>query len=1129
MRAATIILAIAPFCLLAGVAGAAPPTSPMRAYEEKRGGASRPLMPPVGRASRLAPGSIFDNPGFESLDVSNQPLHWSAVRQPEIRSEGGNHFAHVSSANYYFATDSFTFPVSAFQTVSLGARVRGMTGDELPMIYWELVNPDSGEQRFRGVLAQTTAETWTPMYASFTRLPNETQAGFLIGARADVTWVDFDDFFMVTEGIADGNFDDDDSWQLNGGAHIDSVSPGDLRLFLPAGASASQLVAHSPFAVEYFIRAYSDQPITIREERLASDGATVAVEEETILPDPISAQVLLGPIPQSGEGEIARVSIVNSGASQALVDNVSRGWVCASPKIFEPVSNSACPTIRFAAAWPDEGNVASWQIAILDQNSTEVDRITSLQQDGSTGWVDYDGGSLPAGTYTARFELAALHNPALMPTQTFELRRGNAWPTRLDDFSQTDFERVAWIWLYHPVNSPDGATVEETRAKLQQAKDDGFNLLWISARTDQYQLIKDAADANGVPYILAPIDVRGYFDRPQGNDAFDPIGIRDALLPLQNFGSDPLCRGLYLKDEPNVGGVHSVSRLTAVARLMQRDGGWPPVVTFLSSGAPLAGADFPFLCTYYYPFGAEAKLPRTALDAITPRIESDVQTAIAQNRNYWMGAQGYALQDFVPVMRGAECRAQLGIGLALGMKGYFVFMYNTLNSLAGLRTQSYDGTERLAAFNDFNLRTSALNDLLMALPTARTAPPQTNLLARVAQGTSGNYYAFVVNTDPDADLSFTATTDTATTMMNVETSAITASGTSHGASLDGGQWAIYVFSGGALPTNFTGTLTPHSFSSTVNPQIIGSITPSAPVGTLGLRPDNTALATTEGTRHRVYSLTTNNFGAILFDEDHLAVEGASRYIDNQRLVLGSRWLGARVYTHANNSLSLIQSKLKETGTGVDYAGAADSFWLAQSYWGVEHDADADTSHIFAPYDDFRSVLEVSDDHQSVIATESVGGLHLLTLGGENGAEIQAEALDPQGQYYIPSWIEKRRLASGNLDRKLSVYNLTNDGHIAEKFILDDPQLVQAEATAWLDPQTLAVADARFGVRFYRVAENGAWTALGVWLPAERPFHIKAIDATRDGRLAVSLLPAQVIIADVTAALGLAESDAWIMK
>ncbi|MCC7392327.1 hypothetical protein IT571_08235 [Candidatus Sumerlaeota bacterium] len=1085
-----------------------------------------------GSAQRGPSGTIFDHGDFQ-----DQGSHWSAVGSPEIRSEGANFHAHVSRVNYYYSPypNLLPFVVPAWQTISVGGRARGESGLEQPRLYFELVNPDSGERRFRAIdRAGAAPNEWAPIYGSFTRLPNEQSVLFLIGSRADATWVDFDDLFMVTEKVDNGAFELDDGefvfprrWQLDGGAALTTSGAleGTTSVSLPPGAGISRLVAHSSFAVEYFLVARADSVVTMKTTVLDSGGGELATQEDITIPG--GGFVSTAPHPSVEGGEMARVTIANTGTTPALVDDVSRGWVCAWPKVFEPGADSENPTIHLAAAWPGELDTA--QLTIRTTGGTLVDTV-ALQRDDTTVWADYDGGNIPAGTYRARFDLTGANGAACTVESTFELKRGAPLPARLANFEQTDFQRVAWIWLYHPVTSPDGATLEETRAKLELARDDGFNLLWFSVRPAQYALVKQAADEVSLPYFIAPSDLGGLVDTPMGNATFDPHGIIDAFSSIQIFAGDPLCRGIYLRDEPNVSGPHTVRRLADVGRLMERDGIFPPMVTFLSSGAPLNGSDFPFLCTYYYPFSAEAKLPETALQQTIAGVESNVADAISQGRNYWLGTQGYALQDFVPVMRESECRAQLAIGLALGMKGYFTFMYNSLDSIAGLRTPTYEATERLAAYSDFNLRTQALNDLLMALPASRTAPPQSNLLARVAQANSGNYYAFVVNTNPDAELSFTVTTNASTTMTNVETSAETTAGTIHATSLTAGEWAIFTFSGGAQPTSFTGTLAPHEFESTVSPQVVGTITTLPPmVTTLGLKPDGRKLAATRSDAQDLLSIDDNDFGTSLVMHGFTTQDGASRFLDAQRYVFGSRAFGPRINIDGPTEQSL-HARLRHTGGGVDAVVDGSRLWLAQSYWGVEVLTMTDgtnatsLSHVFAPNDDFRSIRGPFGDG-SVIAVESAGGVYRLF---HDGSQIDGGTTDPVAQYYVPS-LANGRLAVGNLDRKFTVYNLDPNGHVTAKYRIDDPDLVQAEGTAWLDSEVLAVADARLGVRFYRVKQNGDWTPLGLWMPTQRPFHIKAIDAVPNGRIAVSLLPPAVVLADVTDVLNLVEAGAWMLK
>lgn len=767
-------------------------------------------------STRQAPPSDLPNTGFEAIEPSGQPSGWLLNGYPEIRSEpdgpGTNHYARVNRYSYY--AQVFSYPVPAWQTFTVAARVRAEFGAERPQLYWEGTNSVTGEFRFLNNPRDSGAPTaWGPMYGSYTRQAGDQTYGFLINTQADVSWADFDDLLLVTEEITNGGFEDDESgldprarWTLTGDAEITATGAltGTLSMHLSDGDRAEELVAYTPDVVRYFLAGRASGPFLLEEKRLLSSGEPATSSFSAQVTPGLDQRFFVDPLPADDEARAAVVALAGTPAGPVVVDDITRGWAYAWPPSLAPVANSPRPTMRLAAAWP--GNLDTAEIVLLDDEDVEQARLTTLQQDGSSAWVDYDGGVLPAGVYTARFELTGLDGATIAPERTFTIDRGPGFPARLDNFPTEGFVRMPWIWLYPFTEEGELTSVEQVEGMLLPAKEDGFNFLWIAAREDQYPLIKEAATQVGLPYLIAPVDLWPLFRSVQGNRTWDPQIVLAQLNQFDVFQDSPLFAGIYLYDEPNVGGAAFTRRVMSASLEMQRDGEYPPGVVFLSPGATLQDADFPFFCTYSYPFTHSVLPPAESLLDEATMVEGHILQATAQGRDYWLGTQGYAMHQFSDVMRPAECSAQLGMGLALGMRGYFTFLYTTTGPLAGLRTQQYAETARLDAYRDFNARTAAIESLLLTLPQERTTPPQTNVFARTCLHPEGGTYAVVVNHHVDDLLTLTVTTDAETRMVNAESGAKTPEGTLHEVVMAPGQWAVYTFEDDAAPTNFVGQL-----------------------------------------------------------------------------------------------------------------------------------------------------------------------------------------------------------------------------------------------------------------------------------------------------------------------------------
>lgn len=1124
----------------------------LRAAEARRtamgmGAMEQPCIDKLFRAHRgkASPATIL-NADFESVGVGGGPNNWVTAGIPALRTEaieggGTNHYARINRVSYY--GQLITPPVPAWQTFTVGARVRAEYGEVRPALYFEGATAQVVTLRFRFVSRSGVApQDWGPMYASYTRQPDEGFFGFIVRTAADVSWADMDDLFVVTEEIGNGGFEADESgadprvrWTLTGDASLTMAEPleGTTSLSLGSGARAERLVAHTPYVAEYFLAGRCDGELQVSEARLTSGGdAAEPVYTQSVTPG-VGGKFLIPSIPLSTDAEAAVVAVENTGGADVRVDELSRGWACVWPRRFEPVANSPRPSTRLTAAWP--GKLVAAEVAILDSNQVEQDRLTNgdLQHDGTSVWAEYDGGGLPAGNYTARFELESADG-IIAVDRAFRIERPAAFPTRLDDLNFPEFARMPWMWLY-PFTAETAAqvdTVDKIEGRLAAARDDGFNFFFIIAGYFQLPMVKEAAERVGVPYIVGSPEFWPLFREVYGNQTWEPgiatreLGGFDALLESELF------RGIYLFDEPNTGGATMVQRVQGAALMMQAEGKYPAGMTFLSSGFASAGANFPIHSTYTYPIyhrqlsGTDSILD--SLNIILPQIAE----ANTLGRDYWLGTQGFGHLGNNGVMTPEECTAQLGTGLVAGMRGYWPFLYTSLGPLASLRTHAYGETDRLVAYRHFNARVAALDDLLMALPQARSAPPQSNVFARVAQHPTGGPHALVANYHVDRPLQVTVQASASTRMINVETGAMTAEGTSHVALLPAGDWAIFRFENGATPTEFTGVT--QAGSSAERPAAVAftaSLTTPADPRSLTIKPDGTAVAYVYDQNHRVSSIATGSIGTTLLDETNLAFLGYARYLDNTRLVLGSRWLGPRVYTQTGTIFSPLHTLLRESGNGVDLLLNGNEAWISENYWGVSRVDFSGVSgftrvaHIFSSDNDFRSIHGPFADG-SVVGVETVRGLIRLE---ESGGTITEERLTPTSAYEYATMSPGGRIAVGKLDRKLSVYDIGADGRIADETLVDDARLLEAGMTAWISEDVVAVADVRKGVRFYRVGADGYWRALGLWQPTQEPFIVECLAALPDGTVAAGLLPKRIVIGDASAVLSAGFEQGWVAE
>ncbi len=1086
------------------------------------------------------------NPGFENLDQDQNPADWTGVGKPGIRSEpdgngGTNHFARV--ARNHFWAQTTLFPQPLWQSITIGVSVRTDFPQVLPRMDLE-TKGDPGVLDYTGFSrSEGPGSEWEPFFLSATRIEESNRFGLIPKTRHDAAWADYDDFYFLREGINNGGFEDPvetgrpeiDGWLLANGADRATSAPlsGAASLFLPPGGEASRLVAHSPNAVRYFIAGETDGPLLVEEQRLTSasnpgDGTT---SKTVNLGGP--GRFLLE-LSKSSGAEAARLLLRNEGASNVRADSLSRGWAYAWPRVFEPVENSPRPSVRLAAAWP--GELESAEIQILDESQAlrETLKLEDLQRDETSVWIDYTGAGLEAGGYTARFILSDEAGNQVLLEREFEKVIGPAYPTRPMAVRRLDYTRMPWIFLIPLTPLDEFDSVDEMEAELELARDDGFNFFWLNLAQSQFEMAREAAERVGVPYVVYNPGFASNFENDIGNRTWTPDLVMDELSIFDPFLQSELFQGIYLFDEPNGRSEELVRRVREVMIMMERQDRYPPGYSFLNPNREVAGSDYNLVSSFEYPILRRSWTPRESVEWFVGRLEPHREYATSIRRDYWMGMQGFAnyAPHFVPTPH--ETRAMLGLTLALGSRGYFAFIYDTIGGLSGPRGFQNEEKTRLSAFREFNSRVAAINNTVMMLETERSAPPQQDIIARVARAPNRDVYIYLVNVETEARIRAEMETEEATRLVNVETQdGLSGSPrTTHAIDLAPGDWALLRAEDQVSFTNVAGAvIDDQSPAETAMPDMIATLSAPHTFEYLSLRPDGSYLAGLGNGKLSVLSLLQDTLGRTVHQEDVLARSGGVRYLDNDFLFRGNREFGFRLLEQSGEDFSPVYTFEREFGGGRDILRDGNRLWSAQSFRGVAR-LDFSSQEDFTRSGQFFGsefgfqTLAGPFENNALAAFAKVRGLYRL----ENTPEgLEGERLSGERRNYDKARLSPGgRLAAPALDQGALVIEFTPEGRIAREALIDDPKLVQAQAVAWPSDDTLAVADPRFGVRFYRLYEDGDWERLGLWQPAERPFIIEDLEALPDGTLAVSLLNNQLVLADTTPVILSGRQSGWTL-
>lgn len=1071
----------------------------------------------------------FLNPGFETAASATQPSGWFIPAGRPLYAEGdafeGTRYIRTNRGHFFSQRLDLTLP--PWRTVSIGCMVRAEVGFELPTM-----NLFSARPPARQFMATTrdvgVGDVWVPFVGNFThRNDDSLELHFRAETRQDNVWMDWDDLYVLLEDFGDGDFEADAgpapraAWSLLDGATMTTTETlsGARTLRLPPGARAERLAAHHADGVaRYFITGTASGPLRITEHRLTAaflDIDTPPVADA----EPDAEGFFFAEWPSAPDDvRAARISIANNGAVPVLVDNVARGWAYAWPPTIQPVANSGAEEVRFAAYWP---NLASAEFAVLDAEGNEVDRLLSLTLDRDTAWTMYDGGTLPEGDYTARLELANAAGERIAPERPFRIERPAPYPAAPAKASFDSFVRMPWYWFYPFTDEAEIPDADEAERRLQMAKDDGFNFLFVVIARHQFEIFREAIDRVGLPFVVYDPEFEPNLREDYGNRTWTPdLAMRDNAR-FDVLRESPWFRGIYIDDEPTPG--EERQQVLDVMRRLERAGD-PTSWSFLNPAFSVSDGPFPIVSTFDYPIERTPVLSADALIAYGEKTEDDLDGAIALGRDFWAGVQGYGMLSGRPVPSLAETRAQLGIALAIGSRGYFVFMYNSLNPFTGPRSHTYEERARLAAYREFNTRTTALEDLLLALPMARTAPKQSGpLFVRTADDGKGATYTFVVNAHPTSRIRADITTAALDVLLDVESGEST-SGTLHSRTVAPGDWVILRST--IAPTAVHATVLDGEPRSTIDLPS-RTIATGGSVGDVALSPEGGEVAALIDANVRIYGIGAEE-PTLLLEEFGDFGTGKLRYLDDGGLFAGSRRWGARVYDRfddAGFAYRLLHDRV--IGSEDIAYESTDSALMVQNYVGVAA-LDLETTstfhrraQFFSENSDFANLAGPFADG-SVIAIEEVFGAYRVV---EADGGFAGERLMPTRLHGFADF-NGTRLAIPHLDDGVTVLRLDAAGAIKSSFRIDDPALTNAERLAWLNDTDLAVIDTREGVRFYRV-EGDAWRALGLWLPVAKPFVLSGIDASA-GQIAVAIRAGQVVLAGTDRVTGIDREGGWIL-
>jgi hypothetical protein len=1068
----------------------------------------------------------FLNPSMEgSLDGAALP-NWTREGTPAVRGDrpaaDGAQFGWVGGTSHRFR-QLLALDQPAWETVCIGAQVLSEQGGELPAALLSMDGPNGAFVFERVTGSGLRPGVWSPFFAAVTRQPALDRLAFFTTSRQDIAWLGWDDLRVLREGTADGDFEADGegpvewgSWGLAGSAGIETAEAlaGGRSVALPPGGAAVRRVAHAPGGPGYFIAARATGALRVREERFSPGGSMVAVE---VTASPDADGRVVADLPPTAGAHAARLVIEAAGAETVLLDDVARGWAGAWPPVIEPAAGSLRETVRLTAVWP--GWLESARIEVLDAGGAVVTHFENeaLERDRTSAWVEWRPAGVAAGVYTARFTLQGQGDARVAVERSFEVVAGDPYPAVPEPLTFDRFEAVPWIWLFYNFEDERPRGDLGYRAVFEKARAMGFTRLWVSHLEEQAPMLRTQLEAVGLPYIVASPPLLDTVFQQSALQPWTPQTFLDRMTLVEAFRGSPLYSGLYIVDEPAEGiwqrGLHLAVRF-------ERLPGIPPGYSFHNGARdPITGRDFPVIASFVYPYRRQPERVEDRLRAALAVWERNHAHAVAVGREHWTGVQGFSSTGAnASVPTAAEVSAQLGLSLAAGARGYFVFTFTSVGRGLGMLDHAFEPVPMAAAFAAFNARATAVSPFLFAASRDRVAPPQEGpVVARAMAGHDGFVYTFLVNLDVTQRRESVMEFDEATALADVEGLEVWDEDMRHRVALEPGGWRLLRSAG--WPVRVTTAAAGAAPVVRAGMVLEDVITAPAAVTSLAISPDGAVVAAVAGGRHRAWQLEpAGGRGTELLAGTLPAAGGVVRFAGDGRLVGSGRGFGAAVYTRGGDGRMTLTTRLqRQTGGAADALPLGDGLLLARHYFGLamadpgaSFDADYTIgARVPSPENEFTRLWGPFDGG-AVLALEAVRGLYRATV---EGGTITLERQTGRNAHHGGALSARRdRLALARGDRGVAVLALDEAGRVTAAEDLLDPELVEAFDVAWTAGDSLlAVADLRRGVVLYRQSATGGWVRAGQWGLDSETLRIESLAGGDDGRLLAGLSDGRILL------------------
>ena len=455
-------------------------------------------------------------------------------------------------------------------------------------------------------------------------------------------------------------------------------------------------------------------------------------------------------VPRAPGAALAQVALSAEGAGRVWIDDAAVCWTAAAPNPFSPNEDGLQDETVISFYLPDDHTASA---SIERPDGTPLRALLTGQALGrgvaQVAWDGLDDGGQPAPEGEAVFRLET-HSPRLgdlTTTHALRLQRSRFYsvaPPRYDDW----FPIGGWeLWAWNSGSPERFRLLDELAANGYDAA------VAINLPQDRWGELLQAAERSGLRIILHAQETEAEIRRVGPYHALDEEATRAAADSLAGaHGASAALLGYYLCDEPNAAQAPAAGQAQRI--FVQADPAHSGFSALAHSGSEAqiaATLGMPALLFDFYPLGVCSAARPASFDEFIAVHRGAAAVARSLGKPLWAFMQTYGWADSMRRPTPGEVRAQAYILIALGARGLFHFLLDSIGVVSGLWDKQFELTPLGQAVGRLNREIASLRSALLDLtPSGESVlVEEGSVVAEPFHDSSGRLWLIVAATEAE--------------------------------------------------------------------------------------------------------------------------------------------------------------------------------------------------------------------------------------------------------------------------------------------------------------------------------------------------------------------------------------------